>query len=50
MDAHLLSALEKNGYQWRIVSISHLDELHEEIEGPHRQGLYDEEFYFEAKF
>jgi hypothetical protein len=32
-------------YQWRIVSISHLDELHEEIEGPHRLDLYDEEFY-----
>jgi epoxyqueuosine reductase len=47
MDAHLLSALEKDGYQWRIVSIDHLDELHEEIEGSHRQGLYDEEFYQE---
>jgi epoxyqueuosine reductase len=47
MDAHLLSALEKDGYQWRIVSINHLDELREEIEGPHKQGLYDEGFYQE---
>lgn len=47
MDAHLFSALEKDGYQWRVVSIDHLDELNEEIEGPHRQGLYDEEFYQE---
>jgi epoxyqueuosine reductase len=45
--SELLSPLTKRGYQWRIVSINHLDELHEEIEGPHRQGLYDEEFYKE---
>ncbi len=43
----LLCPLNKNGYQWRLVSIHHLDELHEEIEAPHRQGLYDEEFYKE---
>ncbi len=45
--SELLSPLTKHGYQWRIVSINHLDELREEIEGPHRQGLYDEEFYKE---
>jgi epoxyqueuosine reductase len=45
--SELLSPLDKHGYQWRIVSISRLDELHEEIEGPHRQGFYDEEFYKE---
>ena len=43
----LLSPLTKHGYQWRIVSVSHLDELQAEIEGPHKQGLYDEEFYKE---
>lgn len=45
--SELLSQLNEHGYQWRIVSINHLDELREEIEGPHRQGLYDEEFYQE---
>ena len=45
--SELLSPLDKHGYQWRIVSIDHLDGLREEIEGPHRQGLYDEEFYQE---
>jgi epoxyqueuosine reductase len=45
--SELLSPLNELGYLWRILSISHLDELREEIEGPHRQGLYDEEFYQE---
>jgi epoxyqueuosine reductase len=47
MASELLSPLSEHGYQWRIVSIDHLEELREEIEGPHRQGLYDEEFYQE---
>jgi len=47
MANEILSPLSKHGYQWRVVSINHLAELHEEIEGPHEQGLYDEEFYKE---
>jgi len=47
MPNEILSPLNKRGYEWRIVSMDHLEELHEEIEGPHRLGLYDEEFYKE---
>jgi len=45
MDEHLLRRLEEQGYQRRIVSIDHIDELREEIEGRHEQGLLKEEFY-----
>jgi len=45
MQRELLSQLEERGYQSRIVSISHLDELREEIEGRHERGLFDEKFY-----
>jgi len=45
MDQELFSQLEEQGYRGRIVSIDHLDELREEIEGRHEQGLFDEEFY-----
>ncbi len=45
MNEELCSALEKQDYQGRIVSIYHLDELREEIEGRHEQGLLNEEFY-----
>ena len=40
-----LSRLEEQGYRGRIVSIDHIDELREGIEGRYRQGLFDEEFY-----
>jgi epoxyqueuosine reductase len=43
----LFSQLEERGYQGRIVSIQHLNDLQEEIEGRYRQGLFDEEFYQE---
>lgn len=43
----LFSQLEERGYQGRIVSIQHLGDLQEGIEGHHRQGLFDEEFYQE---
>jgi len=39
--------LEERGYKARMVSIQHLRDLQEEIEGRHRQGLFDEEFYQE---
>jgi len=45
MDKELSSALEEQGYQGRIVSIDHIDELREEIEGRHERGLFDETFY-----
>ena len=43
----LFSQLKEWGYQGRIVSIQHLRDLQEEIEGRYRQGLFDEEFYQE---
>jgi len=43
----LFSQLKEWGYQGRIVSIQHLGDLQEEIEGRYRQGLFDEEFYQE---
>jgi epoxyqueuosine reductase len=47
-DAEGLSdELEERGYRGRIVSIQRLRDLQEEIEGGHRQGLFDEEFYRE---
>lgn len=41
----LLLHLAECGYQWRTVSIHHLPELKEDIEGRYRQGLLDTEFY-----
>ncbi len=43
----LLLQLAEHGYQGRIVSIQHLRDLQEEIEGRHKQGLLDKEFYQE---
>jgi len=43
----LFSQLTQQGYQGRIISIQHLGDLQEEIEGRYRQGLFDEEFYRE---
>jgi len=48
MTEELLSQLEERGYKGRIVSIQHLGDLQEEIEGHYRQGLFDEEFYQES--
>ena len=45
MTDELLSQLEDRGYQGRIVSADHLNELRAEIEGHHRQGLFDKGFY-----
>ncbi len=41
----VLFQLEDKGHKGRIVSTRRLTELQEGIEGPHRQGLLDEEFY-----
>jgi len=43
----LYLGLEKNGYKGRIVSIEHLQELQEEFEGQHREGLFDKVIYQE---
>jgi len=43
----LFHQLEERGYKGGIVSIQHLRDLQEEIEGRHREGLFDEEFYQE---
>lgn len=41
----LLFQLKNRGFQGRIVSISHLPELKEEIVGRFDHGLFDKEFY-----
>jgi epoxyqueuosine reductase len=46
-DVHLISQLEAQGYQARVVPLQHLHELQEEIERHYRQGLFDEQFYQE---
>ena len=43
----LFLQLTERGYQGRIVSIQHLHDLQEEIEGRYREGLFDKEFYQE---
>ena len=45
MKQRILSQLKEGGYEGRIVSAERLPELQEGIEGPHRQGLLDEELY-----
>jgi epoxyqueuosine reductase len=39
--------LAQRGYRGRIVSVRHLQDLQEEIEGHRGRGLFDEEFYQE---
>jgi epoxyqueuosine reductase len=43
----LLLHLAERGCKGRIVSVQHLRDLQEEIEGRYRQGLFDKEFYQE---
>lgn len=43
----LRSQLEEKGYQSRTVSVHHLRELQEGIEGNRSRGLFNEEFYQE---
>jgi epoxyqueuosine reductase len=43
----LLRQLDDRGCKGRVVPIHHLRDLQEEIEGRHRQELFDEEFYQE---
>ena len=48
MTEELFAQLEERGYKGQIVSIQHLADLQEEIEGHHRQGFFGEEFYQES--
>jgi epoxyqueuosine reductase len=41
----LYKRLEEQGYRSKIVSITHVAELHREIEAHHKKGLLDEELY-----
>jgi len=43
----LFHHLAKLGYKGRIVSIRHLPELKDHVEGCRRQGLFDKDFYHE---
>src|SRR4030067_3665427 len=43
----LLLHLTERGYKGRVVSIQHLPELKENIDGSRKQGLFNEEFYQE---
>jgi epoxyqueuosine reductase len=45
MSEELLAQLTEWGYQGRIVSVQHLGDLQEEIEGLFRKGLIDRELY-----
>ncbi len=41
----LFLRLQERGYQGRIVSVQHVIELKDEIEGWFYEGFFDEEFY-----
>jgi epoxyqueuosine reductase len=43
----LLLHLADRGYEGRIISVEHVHDLQEEIEGRYRQGLLDREFFQE---
>ena len=47
LSANLISVLEQEGYQAKLVSAEHLYDLKNDIEGHHRQGLFDDEFFTE---
>ena len=44
-EEEVFSRLAKHGYRGRIVSIQHLHELREEIEGRNIQGQFDKGFF-----
>lgn len=47
VEKSLIHNIEKRGWQGRIISIKHLQDLQDEIRRLHKQGLLDEEFYQE---
>ena len=48
LSATLMTTLGREGYQGKLVSAEHLYDLKDDIQGHHRQGLFDEEFLTEA--
>jgi epoxyqueuosine reductase len=44
-EEEVLSHLAEHGYRGRIVSVQHLRDLQEELEGRNIQGQFDKEFY-----
>ena len=47
MKIDLYEEMAKAGYQCKIISSNHIQDLLSEIERQYRQGLFDEEFYTE---
>jgi epoxyqueuosine reductase len=47
LDLKLFSSLENLGFKAGLVSITHLQEARDTIEGAHKQGLIDEDLYRE---
>jgi epoxyqueuosine reductase len=47
-EEEIFSRLAEHGYRGRIVSIQHLRDLQEEIEGRNMQGQFDKEFYHDC--
>jgi epoxyqueuosine reductase len=45
--AELYAHLEERGLQGRVVPIQHVEDLRQQVEGQHSQGLFDDEFYRE---
>ena len=43
----IVNELEQQGFRGKIVSIEHLNDLKNDIDTLHRQGLFDEEFFSE---
>jgi epoxyqueuosine reductase len=47
LSANLISTLEQAGYRGKLLSAQHLCDLKNDIDGHHRQGRFDEEFFTE---
>jgi epoxyqueuosine reductase len=47
LSANLMKAIGQEGYQGKLVSAERLYDLKNDIDAPHRQGLFDEEFFTE---
>lgn len=49
-EGSMLGPLRERGYDARSLSVSHLDEVREDVESLHREGLISEELYKEYLF
>jgi epoxyqueuosine reductase len=47
LSANLMNALELEGYQAKLISVGHLQDLKNEINSFYQQGLFDQEFFAE---